>query len=208
LEFIGLSTEPRTRKGKGAARTLRREGKIPAVLYGPKAETRMLSVDVAELETCLKKHTASLAVFNLAVEDGSGQAGKPAMLKELQDDPITGRLIHADFYQIDMGRKVEVRVPVTTIGKCKGVELGGVLQIIRRELVVLCLPDRIPHKIEIDITDMGVGEAIHVEDLKLGEDIEIPHDVNFTVVTVLVTRKTEAETEGQTEEGAAATAEA
>jgi large subunit ribosomal protein L25 len=197
LEFIALSTKPRARKGKGAAHALRRAGEIPAVLYGPKTDTQMLSVDVGELENCLKKHSASLTVFKLAVDDGAGPSEKLAMLKELQDDPVTGGLRHADFYQIDLDRKVAVRVPVTTIGKSKGVELGGMLQIIRRELTVSCLPDRIPHKIEIDISDLGVGEAVHVEDLRLGQDIEIPHDVNFTVVTVLSTRKTDTETGGE-----------
>jgi large subunit ribosomal protein L25 len=213
LEFIALSTKPRTQTGKGAARALRREGKIPAVLYGPQADTRMLSVDVAELENSLKKHSASLAVFKLALDESAGPSEKLAMLKELQDDPVTGRLRHADFYQIDMDRKVLVRVPVTTTGKSKGVELGGMLQLIRRDLTVLCLPDRIPQKIEIDVTDLDVGDAVHVEDLRLGENAEIPHDVNFTVVTVLSTRKTEAEPgageeEAEEEQGEAEESEA
>jgi large subunit ribosomal protein L25 len=201
LEFIALSTKPRTRTGKGGARTLRREGRIPAVLYGPNTETRMLSLDAAELEINLKKHPASMSVFKLALTDDTGETENLAMLKELQDDSITGALLHADFYRIDMDRKVMVRVPVAITGKSKGVELGGVLQIIRRELPVLCLPDRIPRKIEIDITELGVGEAVHVEDLQLGDDVEIPHDINFTVVTVLSTRKAEPGAEG--EEGAA-----
>ncbi len=201
MEFIALSTKPRTRTGKGGARTLRREGRIPAVLYGPNTETRMLSLDAAELEINLKKHPASMSVFKLALTDDTGETENLAMLKELQDDSITGALLHADFYRIDMDRKVMVRVPVAITGKSKGVELGGVLQIIRRELPVLCLPDRIPRKIEIDITELGVGEAVHVEDLQLGDDVEIPHDINFTVVTVLSTRKAEPGAEG--EEGAA-----
>ncbi|MEE4608794.1 MAG: 50S ribosomal protein L25 [Desulfobacteraceae bacterium] len=195
MEFIALSTTPRHRTGKGGAHALRRQGRIPAVLYGPNTETRMLSVDAVELENNLKKHPASLSVFKLALDDDTGGRENLAMLKELQDDPITGALLHADFYRIDMDRKVLVRVPVITIGKCKGVEMGGMLQIIRRDLTVECLPDRIPRKIEIDITDLGVGEAVHVEDIQLGDDAEIPHDVNFTVVTVLSTRKTEGETE-------------
>jgi len=192
LEFIALSTTPRTRTGKGGARALRREGRTPAVLYGPNTETRMLSVDAAELENNLKKHPASLSVFKLALDDDKNGTENLAMLKELQDDPITGALLHADFYRIDMDRKVSVRVPVTVTGKSKGVEMGGMLQIVRRDLTVHCLPDRIPRKIEIDITNLGVGEAVHVEDLQLGDDVEIPHEVNFTVVTVLSTRKTEA----------------
>lgn len=201
MEFIALSTKPRTRTGKGGARALRREGRIPAVLYGPNTETRMLSVDAAGLQNHLKKHPASLSVFKLALDDDSGGTENLAMLKELQDDPISGALLHADFYRIDMDRKVSVGVPVTVTGKSKGVEMGGMLQIVRRELTVHCLPDRIPRKIEIDITNLGVGEAVHVEDIQLGEDVEIPHDVNFTVVTVLSTRKTDSVTEGEEGEG-------
>jgi large subunit ribosomal protein L25 len=208
LEFIALSTKPRIRTGKGGARALRREGRIPAVLYGPNTETRMLSVDTAGLENHLKKHPASLSVFKLALDDDTGGTENLAMLKELQDDPLTGNLIHADFYRIDMDRKVSVNVPVITTGKSKGVELGGMLQVIRRELTVHCLPDRIPRKIEIDITDLGVGEAVHVEDIPLSEEVEIPHDVNFTVVTVLSTRKTDGVTEGEEEEGEAGQEEA
>ena len=199
MDFIAMPTKSRTRCGKGAARTLRREARIPAVLYGPGTEPLMLSVNMDDLEKGLKKCTASLAVFNLMVDDPA-QPERPAMLKELQDNPVNGRLLHADFYQIDASRKVRVRVPVTTIGKCKGVELGGMLQIIRRELEVACLPDRIPHKIEIDITDLGVGEAVHVEDLQLGEAIEIPHEVNFTVATVLGKRKSDSTETEETEE--------
>ncbi len=189
MEFITLSTESRTRTGKGVARSLRREGKIPAVLYGRDTDTRMLTVNVAELENNLKKHSAALSVFQLKVQDDAGQSEQLAMLKELQDDPVTGQLQHADFYRIDLNRKVSVQVPLSVVGKSKGVELGGVLQIVRRELPVLCLPDKIPHSIEVDVTDVGVGEALHVEDLRLDEGVEIPHDTNFTLVTVLSTRK-------------------
>ncbi|MDD2603521.1 MAG: 50S ribosomal protein L25 [Desulfobacterales bacterium] len=199
MEFIALSTKPRTRTGKGGARAQRREGRTPAVLYGPNTETRMLSVDTVELENTLKKHPASRTVFKLALDDDTGSTENLAMLKELQDNPLNGALLHADFYRIDLDRKVSVQVPVITTGKAKGVELGGMLQLVRRELTVHCLPDRIPRQIEIDITDLGIGEAVHVEDIQLGEAVEIPHDVNFTIVTVLSTRKADADEEEGTE---------
>lgn len=194
MDFITLSTEPRSATGKGAARSLRRAGRIPAVLYGPQTETVMLSLDTTDFDNSVKRRTPSLAVFKLNV---GGAPERLAMLKEVQRDPVSGRLIHVDFYGIDLERPIHARVPVTTRGKCQGVELGGMLQIIRRELEVLCLPGRIPQKIEIDITELGVGEAVHVEDLPLEEGVEIPHDVNFTVVTVLATRKTGAAEEGE-----------
>jgi len=209
LDFITLSTEPRSATGKGAARSLRRAGRIPAVLYGPQTETVMLAVDAIDFDNSVKRRTPALAVFKLNVGE---PAERLAMLKEVQRDPVSGRIVHIDFYGIDLDRPVRVRVPVTTRGKSKGVELGGMLQTIRRELEVLCLPGRIPEQIEIDVTDLGVGEAVHVEDIHLEEAVEIPHDVNFTVVTVLATRKTGAAEEGEAaaeeEEGEEAAAEA
>ena len=99
-----------------------------------------------------------------------------------------------------MDRKIRVRVPVTTRGKSNGVEMGGMLQIIRRELEVLCLPDDIPEVIEIDITELDMGESVHVEDIPLEGDVEIPHEVNFTVLTILSGRKVEEVVDEEGEE--------
>jgi large subunit ribosomal protein L25 len=92
-----------------------------------------------------------------------------------------------------MDQKIKVMVPVVTTGKCVGVELGGMLQIIRRELEVFCLPDQIPENITIDITDLDIGDSFHVEDLQLEGDVEIPADVNFTILTVLSPKAEEEE---------------
>jgi large subunit ribosomal protein L25 len=134
---------------------------------------------------------------NLAI-DGLGE--HKALLKELQRHPVGGQYLHADFYEVAMDRKIRVRVPVTTRGKAQGVEMGGMLQIIRRELEVLCLPDDIPENIEIDITELDMGESVHVEDIPLEGDVEIPHEVNFTILTILSARQAE-ETEEDVEEG-------
>ena len=116
------------------------------------------------------------------------------MIKELQTQPVSRNYLHVDFYEIDMARKIKVNVPVVTMGKSAGVEAGGILQIIRREIEVLCLPNKIPEKIEIDITDLEIGDSVHVEELPLEEDAEIQADTNFTVLTVL-SPKVEAEPE-------------
>ena len=121
------------------------------------------------------------------------------MIKDLQIHPTTHEFIHIDFYEIDMKRKINVHIPVVTKGLSKGVELGGILQIIRRELEVLCLPTNIPENIEIDVTDLDMGDSVHVLDIPVEEDIEIPADVNFTVLTVLAP-KVEVEEEEEEEE--------
>jgi large subunit ribosomal protein L25 len=111
-------------------------------------------------------------------------------------------LLHLDFYEVTMDQKIKVMVPVVTTGKSVGVEMGGMLQIIRRELEVFCLPDRIPENITIDITDLDIGDSVHVEAVQLEGDIEIPSEVNFTILTILSTKAEEEEVEEGEEEEA------
>jgi large subunit ribosomal protein L25 len=203
LEIFDFKASVRTRKGNGAARVLRAEGRVPAVLYGPKTEPVTLSVDTKDLETVLKQGAAGQLLLNLIVENGE-TFNRPAMIKEVQRKPLSREFLHVDFYEIDMHRKIVVPIPVATTGKCKGVEAGGMLQIIRRELEVLCLPTQIPATIDIDITDLDMGESIHVEDIPLAGDLEVPHDVNFTVVTVLSPKAVEGPEALEGEEEAAA----
>jgi large subunit ribosomal protein L25 len=198
LEKIQLKAKTRTTKGNGPARALRREGRMPAVLYGPKTAPMMLSIDMHDLELVLKQGNIGQAVLDLAIDDG--QTTKPVMVKEFQTHPVSQAFLHMDLYEVDMNRKIRVNVPVVTTGKSKGVELGGMLQIIRRELEVFCLPNEIPEAITVDITDLDMGDSLHVEEIPVEGDVEIPHDVNFTVLTV-VSPKVEEEEEGEEEEG-------
>lgn len=204
MDFLNINAKQRTTKGNGPARVLRREGQIPAILYGPENEPTSIAVDAHELELLLKTSRADQIFVNLAI-DGGGE--RKALLKELQRHPVSGQYLHADFYEVAMDRKIRVRVPVTTRGKSQGVEMGGMLQIIRRELEVLCLPNDIPDVIEIDITELDMGESVHVEDIPLEGDVEIPHEVNFTILTILSGRKVEEEAE-ELEEGEEAEVEA
>jgi large subunit ribosomal protein L25 len=178
LDLIKFNVKQRTTKGNGAARALRREGFAPAVLYGAKSDPVMLSVNSHAMELLLK--TASIEQTLLDVQIEGGNAPKPAIIKEMQRNVLTGEILHVDFYEVDMDRKIRVQIPITTTGMSKGVELGGILQIIRREVEVLCYPNQIPDEIVVDISDIDVGESVHVEDLPLAEGLEIPHEANFT----------------------------
>jgi large subunit ribosomal protein L25 len=184
LEQFEIHATVRRTRGNSPARVLRRSGQMPAVLYGPKTEPVLLSVNVKEFEQILKKGNIGSIILNLVIQNGK-KVTKPAMIKELQSHPVSGNFLHVDFYEIDMQRKIYVMIPIIAKGKAKGVENGGLLQIVRRELEVLCLPGDIPHAIELDITDLDIGDAIHVEDINLGDNVEIPADVNFTIITVL-----------------------
>jgi large subunit ribosomal protein L25 len=184
LELIELKTNIRTSVGNSQAHALRRKKQVPAVLYGRGKKSVLLSVYLNELELALKKSKNNQALLNLVVQSHETYT-KPAIIKELQRHPAERNILHVDFYEIDMNRKIKVKVPVVTKGKSKGVELGGMLQIIRRELEVLCLPLEIPKSFEIDITDLDVGDSVHVKSIPLKDNIEIPADVDFTVLTIV-----------------------
>jgi large subunit ribosomal protein L25 len=208
VEHFELNATVRKTTGNSPARELRRGGHIPAILYGPKTEPMMLSVNHKELEQILKKGNIGSIILNLVIQNGK-KVTKPAMIKELQSHPVSRVFLHVDFYEIDMKRKINVMIPVVTKGVCKGVELGGLLQIIRREIEVLCMPGDIPEAIEIDITDLDVGDSVHVEEIPLGDNVEIPADVNFTVLTIVSPKIEEVEEEEEEEalEGEEAEAE-
>ena len=201
MELIELKANIRNSVGKGQARALRRAEKIPAVLYGPGTEPVLLSVEINDLEKALKKSTASQALLNLTILNGENTS-RTAMIKELQTHPVSRNYQHIDFYEISMDRKIRVKIPVTVKGKSRGVEEGGILQIIRRELEILCLPAEIPETIEIDITDLDIGDSIHVKEIPFEGDIENPADVNFTVITIVSPKAEVEEVEEEAEEGA------
>lgn len=199
MELIELKASIRTGRKKGPSRRLRVEGRIPAVLYGPGADTISLSIDTAELDKAIKSKTGSQAFFDVKIEGGV-IANKTVMIKDVQIHPVTRQMIHADFYEIAMDRKIRAMAPVTVSGKSIGVENGGMIQIIRRELEVLCFPNQMPEEIDIDITNLDIGDSVHIEDIATEEGIEFPHDVNFTVLTILGGRMEGAEESGEGEE--------
>lgn len=184
MDLIQLNAKLRDVKGKGAARKLRAGKQIPAIMYGAKTEPVMLSLDTGEFDKVIRDHGSTGLFMNLKV-DGDNKGDQVVMLKEMQMDTFGLEYVHVDFHQIDMDTKVTVTIPVEATGISKGVKEGGLLQIIRRELDVVCKPADTPECIEVDITNLDIGDAVHVEDIDLGEMVEIPHEVNFTVVTIV-----------------------
>ena len=201
MEQIDLKAQVRKTTGKGLARALRREGRIPAVLYGPKTDSMMLSIDFKEFEQIVKKANVGSVLLNLQIQNGETLT-RPAMIKELQTNPVSGAFLHIDFYEIDMQRKINVSVPVVTRGKSAGVEEGGLLQIVRREIELFCLPTAIPESIEVDISELTIGDSIHIREITLPGDVELPEDIDFTVITVLAPKvEEEVVEEEELEEG-------
>lgn len=190
-----LTVTSRARAGKGGARTLRREGMVPGVVYGK----GMAACNVAVDPKALTQAIATKAGWNTLITlQGDGPFdGKVVILKDMQVHPLRRQATHVDFQAVDLTQKVHVMVPVHAIGKSQGEKLGGQLHIIRHELEVVCLPDNIPVSIDIDVTKLVIGEVVHINDVKLPAGVEAPHDVNFTVITV--TGHKAEETEGAAE---------
>ena len=192
-----LNVEPRVRTGKGGSRKVRADGLVPAVVYGKGIETLNLRVD----PKALQQATATEAGWNTLITlKGDGPYdGKVVILKDMQIDAIRREPKHVDFYALDLKKKIAFMVPVSPQGKSKGEKEGGTLQLVRHELEVFCLPTNIPHSIEINVEELEVGDAVHIDEVSFPEGAESRHDVNFTVLTV-VSRMAEEVEETEEEE--------
>lgn len=202
MELLELSASIRKTTGKEIARNLRKKGLVPAILYGPNTDPITLSVDSLDIDKILKHSGSNQAPLSLSIINGE-TVKKTAMIKDLQVHPLSRRFLHVDFYEVALDRKIQVKVPVVLSGKAKGTEAGGTIQLIQREIEVLCFPLDIPESITIDVSGLDIGDSIHVEDLPVDEHIEIIADTNFTVVTVssAMAERRPGEIEGAGEEG-------
>jgi len=185
MDAVEISIERRTDTGKGAVGRLRRTGVVPAVFYGPKRSTVQINVSAAEFEKKLL-HLEGSHLIRLI--NGTGDAelhDRMALLREKQLHPVTGLVLHADFYEVDLTERLVVSVPLRFAGKAAGVVVGGILQPILREIEVECLPTEIPEFIEIDVSPLGIHEAFHVSDLTFPAGVTPVGDSTRTVVTVV-----------------------
>jgi large subunit ribosomal protein L25 len=181
MAIAELAVETRTESGKGYARKLRSKGKVPAVRYGKECPVAQYAVDRLVLDRLLSVSSSALVALDV---DGAGANDELlSIVKDIQRDPVSSKIIHADFYGVRYGEPILVEVPLVFEGKAKGAVEGGLLQPVRRSLEIKCLPRQIPENIVIDVTDLGIGDAIHINDLEV-ENVEFVATVNFTIVTV------------------------
>ena len=192
MEKIELKVSLRKTVGNGAARQLRLEGMIPAILYGPKTEPLMLSVFARELQDILKTSNIGQVLLDLLIDNGT-QPSRTAMIKELQTKPVSGTLLHVDFYEVAMDQKIRISIPVVTTGKAKGLEDGGILQLVRHEVEIFCYPNNIPESLEVDVTDLEIGDSRHIGEVSIDESFELVDEGNYTIVTILSPKSEEAE---------------
>lgn len=199
MEISELSARVRNQSGKGPARRLRSEGFIPAVFYGPKAESTKLTVNAKALMKLLKDKEEN--VFIKLIIGDENCIEKLSMIKELQTDPLTKRLLHADFYEIRMDQKITFDIPIHFIGEPVGVDNGGELHHLKRDVKVSCLPGKLPDFIEVDVSSLDIGDAVRVQDIKIAEDITILDPEDAAIATVSTTRvaREEVETTEETE---------
>ncbi len=191
LKSSTLSATLRTTTGKGFARRLRGEQKkIPAIVYGGK-EPVSIAVDPLALRLAIKTPHKFNTLLTLQIE-GGGE--RKTLLKDYQQDPVTRALLHADFFEVAMDKPITVPVPIVLVGTAKGAKEGGILQQARRELDVTCLPKDIPEKIEVDVTELEITDALHVADVKAPAGCKIRFASNYTVALVAIPEKEEIAT--------------
>ncbi len=202
-----LNVLKRKRMGKSGAREIRKEGNIPAVLYGKGTETLSLVINPAELKEALSTDAGENTLLEIRVKDEEAEIQKLSLLREVQYDYLTDKPIHLDFQALDMKEKITVAVPVHIEGSAKGVKEGGILEEILREISVECLPTNIPNSFSVDVTELEIGHSIHVNTLEIEEGVNILHEDEDTIVTVLAP-KVEAEPIEEEIEGEEGTEEA
>ena len=198
-----LAVRVRETTGKEAAKKMRREKDIPGVFYGPGSEPIMVSFKDGDLRKILKSSASENIIMGLQIETDKGTETKIVMLKELQSDPLKDSYIHADFYEISMDKVLTLNVPVVLVNTPVGVANGGILQHVRRELTISCLPDKVIESLEVDVSGLGIGESLHIRDIVLPDGITTTHEGHLTVAVVnapTVSESAEAEEEGEEEE--------
>jgi large subunit ribosomal protein L25 len=184
MDVIELNAELREETGKGPAKRLRMTGNLPAVLYGPDIDENLkLSLNSNELEKILHHTSGGTLLISLLVD--KAKKARTVMFKDVLRDPVKESLVHVDFMEVRMDHVVVVEVPLHIIGKSKGVAEGGLVQHDHRIIKGECLPNSIPASIDVDITELEIGDSLHIKDLTLPEGFKLLEDEEVTIVSVV-----------------------
>jgi len=209
-DAIIFNAETRDRAGKGAARAIRRAGRVPAIIYGNKQDPEMISIDPTELMLQLRRQGFFGKIFDVQV----GEISNKVLARDVQFDPVSERPLHVDFMRFSADTLVNVDVVVKFLNEdtCVGIKKGGMLNLVRRTVELVCPPDAIPTAITIDLADVEVGESIHISAFELPEGVRAAIiDRDFTVATITMPGggidEDEEKTDGEEEVEEAATEE-
>jgi large subunit ribosomal protein L25 len=193
MEVLELKARIRKGAGKGVSRKLRASGFIPAVLYGPGSNSISLSIQSADLVAHLRAEKGEAGFIKLVIQGEGAHQEKLSIIKELQTNPVTQSLIHADFYEIHMDHKITMDIPIHLVGQPVGVKMGGELHQFKRDLKVSGLPGIMPKFIEVDITGLDIGNTLRVAELKLADGVEILDSEDAQIISVVAKRAVEEE---------------
>ncbi|MCX6566818.1 MAG: 50S ribosomal protein L25 [Candidatus Aminicenantes bacterium] len=202
---LTIPTQPREAFGKNASYRIRQSGRIPAILYGEGRPNLALVLDKKDIIRILKSESGLNTLFKVAIEGGE----RDVMIKDVQINPLTDQLIHADLIQIDMNKAVRVEVPIELVGEAVGVKTeGGFIDFMTRELMVECLPAMIPEHLTVNVSELRLHQSIKVSDVVLPEGIKLITDPGAVVALVQVPHEEKVEAAPVVEEGIEAAAPA
>ncbi len=201
MKTIALNAQMREGLGKSNSKKLRSEGFVPAIFYGYQTDAIAIKVDSSELISALVGDRDEAVFVKLGIQSDKGKkVQKLSVIKDLQIDAIKRKPVHVDFYEIRMDRTLTVDVPVIFSGTPIGVEAGGELQQLRRTVKVSGLPSDLPESVEIDISDLNIGDSVKVDTIAVKEEVQILESDDVAIVSVVPTRTTLITQEGEEEE--------
>ncbi len=207
MAMMELTAVRRHGSGKENARKVISRGRIPGIMYGKGLESRSIEFDRKDLEKFLGVARRGAVIARLNVQDGDEAKESYVILKEIQTNPRTDRVIHVDFYEVAFGKKFRIEVPIRIKGKAAGIEQGGIVEQVTRSLEVECLPRNVPEFLEVDVTALEIGDSLHLKDLTFPEDVHpLEKDMSTTIVSVHAPRVEEVVSVVTEEEAAAAAA--
>ncbi len=198
MEDKKLIAKKRNQEGSSNARRLRGAGRLPGVVYGADKDPVSVAVDIHDFEQILHHHTSKSMIIDIAVE---GEADMSVLVKEVQHHPVTSELVHVDFMRVQADRPIHVDIEIQLVGDAAGVKLGGLLDQVMHTIGVECLPADLVEKFEVNVSELAIGQSLHVSDLNLGAKYKVLVD-DAAIVASVSGPTVEAEAEGEGEAAA------
>jgi large subunit ribosomal protein L25 len=191
-ERVTIEVKHREKNGKADLKKLRQAGLVPAILYGYEQRPTLISLNCKEIEKIIKTHGDNVLLSLKNPQEVEAESSDIAMIKEIQREPVLKSLLHIDLYKVSLKERITTRVPVRVMGDhLVRKRSGGITELIIRELEIRCLPTNIPHYIVADVSELNIGNTLHVRDLKVEEGVEILTEADRTVVTIVPPSKVE-----------------
>jgi large subunit ribosomal protein L25 len=186
---VKLKAQKRTAIGRNSIKKIKEQGFVPGTIYGSQAQPLNLQVDGRELSNVLAHASSEHVLVELEIADGDQSTNRLALIQEVQHHPLKRQLLHVDFHAVSATEKITSEVPIEAVGEALGVRtFGGLLEYSLRSLEVECFPQDLPDIIRVDVTNLNIGEALHVRDLQLPDGVEALTDGDLTAISVVASR--------------------